>query len=95
MGAVLKKNVDLRATHLKLSSPDGEYVATYNGSEIGMDAPTVGHVDVRDKKGRPIYSASSTPEIQFSGDSKTLIHRSRIGGDLVHVELPSGREIKN
>jgi hypothetical protein len=90
----MKSGFDSHAGYSKITSRDGQYIATYSGSEIGMDAPTIGNVEVRDKVGTPIYSSNSTPEIQFSGDSKYFIHRRKLGDSkLVKIELPSGREV--
>jgi hypothetical protein len=88
------KNFDSHSGYSKIISNNGEYIAVYSGSEIGMGAPTMGNVEVKSKSGKPIYSSHSSSEIQFSGDSKYFIHRRRIADSrLVKIELPSGREI--
>ena len=91
----MKNGYDSHSGYSKITSRDSQYSATYKGSEIGMDAPTVGNVDVRDKSGKAIYSSNSTAEIQFSGDSKYFIHRRKLNDSkFVKIELPSGREVQ-
>lgn len=79
----------------KLKSPDGRFIAKYNGLEYGMGSPTLGNFVITTDLGKNAFSFPGYAPASFSDDSKYFIFGKPYGFGSNKLSLPTAIDLSS